>query len=148
MTSTMKCQAAVLRGVGREWEIEEITLDPPRDGEVLVKMAVAGVCHSDDHYATGDGVMSPELTAIVEATGGSAPEYFPLLGGHEGAGVVEEVGPGVRSVRPGDRVATSFIPACGSCRWCVSGMTYLCDAGAMMFAKEMTTDGTEPASPR
>ena len=138
----MKCKAAVLRGVGRDWEIEEITLDPPRDGEVLVKMAVAGVCHSDDHYTTGDGVMSPELTAIVEATGGTAPEYFPLLGGHEGAGVVEEVGPGVRSVRPGDHVATSFIPACGACRWCVSGMTYLCDAGAMMFAKEMTTDGT------
>ena len=105
-------------------------------------MAVAGVCHSDDHYATGDGVMSPELAAIVEATGGSAPEYFPLLGGHEGAGVVEEVGPGVRSVQPGDRVAISFIPACGACRWCVSGMTYLCDHGAMMFAKEMTTDGT------
>ena len=49
-------------------------------------MAVAGVCHSDDHYATGDGVMSPELAAIMEATGGSVPEYFPLLGGHEGAG--------------------------------------------------------------
>jgi NDMA-dependent alcohol dehydrogenase len=65
-----------------------------------------------------------------------------VLGGHEGAGIIEEVGPGVRSVRPGDRVAMSFIPACGSCRWCVSGMTYLCDAGAMMLAKEMTTDGT------
>ncbi|AEV71010.1 oxidoreductase, Rxyl_3153 family [Mycolicibacterium rhodesiae NBB3] len=142
MTSGTKCQAAVLRGVGREWEIEEIYLDPPRAGEVLVKMAVAGICHSDDHYATGDGVMSPELTAMVEATGGSAPEYFPMVGGHEGAGIVAEVGPGVRSVAPGDRVATSFIPACGRCRWCVSGMTYLCDAGAMMFAKEMTTDGT------
>ena len=61
---TMKCQAAVLRGVGQDWEIEEITLDPPHDGEVLVKMAVAGVCHSDDHYATGDSVPSPELAAI------------------------------------------------------------------------------------
>ena len=142
MTSGVTCQAAVLRGVGREWEVEEITLDAPRDGEVLVKMAVAGVCHSDDHYATGDGVMSPELTAMVEATGGSAPEYFPMVGGHEGAGIVEQVGPGVRSVRPGDRVATSFIPACGRCRWCVSGMTYLCDAGALMFSKGMTTDGT------
>ena len=49
----MKCQAAVLRGVGKDWEIQEITLDPPREGEVLVKMAVAGVCHSDDHFATG-----------------------------------------------------------------------------------------------
>jgi S-(hydroxymethyl)glutathione dehydrogenase/alcohol dehydrogenase len=138
----MKCQAAILHGVGQDWRIEEITLDPPRAGEVLVKMAAAGVCHSDDHYATGDAIMSPELAAMVEAGGATVPEVFPLLGGHEGAGIVEEVGPGVRSVRPGDRVAMSFIPACGSCRWCVTGMTYLCDAGAMLFAKEMTTDGT------
>jgi NDMA-dependent alcohol dehydrogenase len=138
----MKCQAAVLRGVGKDWEIQEITLDPPREGEVLVKMAVAGVCHSDDHFATGDCILPPELVAVIEATGAPVPEYFPLLGGHEGAGVVEEVGLGVRSVKPGDHVAMSFIAACGSCRWCVSGMTYLCDAGAMILAKEMVTDGT------
>jgi S-(hydroxymethyl)glutathione dehydrogenase/alcohol dehydrogenase len=138
----MKCKAAVLRGVGRDWDIEEITLDPPREGEVLVKMAVAGICHSDDHYSTGDGIMSAQLAGIIEATGGTVPEFFPMLGGHEGAGVVEEVGPAVRSVQPGDRVATSFIAACGKCRWCVSGMTYLCDDGALMFAKEMITDGT------
>lgn len=138
----MKCRAAVLRGVGKDWDIEEITLDPPRAGEVLVKMAVAGICHSDDHFATGDYIPTPDLAALMAATGAPAPEYFPVLGGHEGAGVVEEVGPGVRSVKPGDRVAMSFIPACGRCRWCVSGMTYLCDAGAMMMAKEMTTDGT------
>ena len=87
-------------------------------------------------------VPTPDLAAIMEATGVPPLEYFPLLGGHEGAGVVEEVGPGVRSVQPGDRVAFSFIAACGSCRWCVSGMTYLCDNGAMMLAKEMVTDGT------
>ena len=138
----MKCQAAILHGVGQGWEVQQITLDPPREGEVLVKMAVAGVCHSDDHFATGDAIMSPDLAAMVEAGGGSVPQYFPLLGGHEGAGVVEEVGPGVRSVRPGDHVAASFIPACGSCRWCVTGMTYLCDTGAMLFSSEMTTDGT------
>jgi Zn-dependent alcohol dehydrogenase len=97
----MKCQAAVLRGVGKDWEIQEITLDPPREGEVLVKMAVAGVCHSDDHFATGDCILPPELVAVIEATGAPVPEYFPLLGGHEGAGVVEEVGLGVRSVKPG-----------------------------------------------
>jgi NDMA-dependent alcohol dehydrogenase len=138
----MKCQGAVLRGVGEEWEVREITLDPPREGEVLVKMAVAGICHSDDHFATGDMVPTPELAALMEATGALRLDYFPLLGGHEGAGVVEEVGPGVRSVRPGDRVTFSFIAACGACRWCVSGMTYLCDNGAMMLVKEMTTDGT------
>ena len=138
----MKCRGAVLRGVGRDWEVEEITLDPPREGEVLVKMACAGLCHSDEHFVTGDMVPTPELVAIFEAMGGGYPEVFPMLGGHEGAGIVEEVGPGVRSVQPGDHVALSFIAACGACRWCVSGMTYLCDNGAMMLAKEMVTDGT------
>ena len=78
-------------------------------------------------------VPTPELVAIFEAMGGDYPEVFPMLGGHEGAGIVEEVGPGVRSVQPGDHVALSFIAACGACRWCVSGMTYLCDNGAMMI---------------
>lgn len=138
----MKCRAAVMRGIGCDWDIEDVTLDPPRDGEVLVKMAVAGVCHSDEHFTTGDYEPTPELVGIMQATGAPVPELFPVLGGHEGAGVVEDVGPGVRSVKPGDRVAMSFIPACGACRFCVSGMTYLCDAGAMLMAREMTTDGT------
>lgn len=138
----MKCRAAVIRGVGEDWSVEDITLDPPREGEVLVRMVVAGVCHSDDHFSTGGYIPTPDLAAIMALSGAPVPEYFPVLGGHEGAGVVEEVGPGVRSVQPGDRVAMSFIPACGRCRWCVSGMTYLCDAGAMMMAREMTTDGT------
>ncbi|AFM16190.1 oxidoreductase, Rxyl_3153 family [Mycolicibacterium chubuense NBB4] len=138
----MKCRGAVLRGVGADWEVAEITLDPPREGEVLVKMRSAGLCHSDEHFVTGDMVPTPELAAIFESMGTPFPELFPLLGGHEGAGVVEEVGPGVRSVQPGDHVALSFIPACGRCRWCVSGMTYLCDNGAQMLTKEMVTDGT------
>ena len=138
----MKCQAAILRGVGHDWEVQEITLDPPRDGEVLVKMAVAGICHTDDHFHDRRHGSHTGPCAMMEATGAPPVEYFPLIGGHEGAGVVEEVGPGVRSVQPGDHVAFSFIPACGTCRWCVSGMTYLCDNGAMTFAKEMVTDGT------
>lgn len=138
----MKCRGAVIRGIGRDWEIEDITLDPPREREVLVKMKVAGVCHSDDHFTTGDYIPTPDLAAIMELTGAPVFDPFPVLGGHEGAGVVEEVGPGVRSVRPGDHVSMSFIPACGRCRWCVSGLTYLCDAGAMLMATEMTTDGT------
>ncbi|WP_269455163.1 NDMA-dependent alcohol dehydrogenase [Mycobacterium kyorinense] len=138
----MKCRAAVLRGIGKDWEICEITLDPPHAGEVLVKMSVAGLCHSDDHFATGDLVPGPEIAELLRASGIEVPETFPLLGGHEGAGVVAEVGPEVHSVRPGDRVAMSFIPACGSCRFCVSGMTYLCDLGAGAYVREMTTDGT------
>lgn len=138
----MKCRAAVLRGVGKDWEICDITLDPPRAGEVVVKMAVAGFCHSDDHFATGDLVPGPEIREMMRANGIDYPEVFPLLGGHEGAGVVAEVGPEVRSVQPGDHVAMSYIPVCGGCRWCSSGMTHLCDLGAGMFAKEMTTDGT------
>jgi S-(hydroxymethyl)glutathione dehydrogenase/alcohol dehydrogenase len=135
----MKCRAAVLRGVGEDWEVREVVLDPPRGGEVLVRLAVAGVCHSDDHLVTGDVVPTPEVLA---ATGMPAPDWFPVLGGHEGAGVVEEVGPGVTTVRPGDHVAMSFIPACGRCRFCVNGQSYICDAGASLFAKEMPSDGT------
>lgn len=135
----MKCRAAVLRGVGEDWEVREVVLDPPHAGEVLVRMAVAGVCHSDDHLVTGDVVPTPEVLA---ATGMPAPDWSPVLGGHEGAGVVEEVGPGVTTVRPGDHVAMSFIPACGRCRFCVNGQSYICDAGASLFAKEMPSDGT------
>ena len=120
----MKSQAAILHGVGRDWDIAEIDIDPPRAGEVLVKMSVAGICHSDDHFATGDSVPNDDLIAIMKAAGQPVPEWFPMLGGHEGAGVVEEVGPGVTSLQPGDHVATSFIPACGSCRWCATGATF------------------------
>lgn len=138
----MKCQAAILRGIGEDWEICEITLDPPRAGEVLVKMAVAGICHTDDHLATGDVVPTPEMAELMRASGVPVPDSFPFLGGHKGAGVVAEVGPNVTSLKPGDRVAMSFIPACGDCRWCVSGQSYICDAGASLSMKEMPTDGT------
>lgn len=138
----MKSQAAVLRGVGKHWDVVEIDIDPPRAGEVLVKMAVAGVCHSDDHFVTGDSVPSDDLVAMMKAAGQPVPEWFPMLGGHEGAGVVEEVGPGVTALKPGDHVATSFIPACGSCRWCATGLTFLCDVGADIYSKNMTTDHT------
>ncbi|MGA5544144.1 NDMA-dependent alcohol dehydrogenase [Mycobacterium sp. NPDC051198] len=138
----MKSQAAVLHGVGQDWQIETIELDPPRAGEVLVKMSVAGICHSDDHFATGDSVPDDNLSALIEASGMPRPEWFPLLGGHEGAGVVEEVGAGVTSLKPGDHVAVSFIPSCGDCRFCATGASYLCDVGAQVFNKNMITDGT------
>lgn len=138
----LKCRGAVLAGAGRRWEVREIELGAPRAGEVVVRMAVAGICHSDDHYATGDGVAGPRLTEIFATNGIPVWDLYPMLGGHEGAGVVAEVGPDVRSVQPGDRVATSFIPACGVCRWCASGQSYLCDLGAGTVSKQMTTDGT------
>jgi NDMA-dependent alcohol dehydrogenase len=138
----MKSKAAVLRGVGVDWEVTEVELDPPHAGEVVVKMAYAGICHSDDHYYTGDTVPSKEMEDMMRAAGISVPEWFPMLGGHEGAGVVESVGPEVKTLKPGDHVAISFLPACGSCRWCVTGHTYLCDVGADIYSKAMTTDGT------
>ncbi|KXW60210.1 alcohol dehydrogenase [Mycolicibacterium phlei DSM 43072] len=134
--------AAVLRGVGVDWEVTEIELDPPRTGEVLVKMAYAGICHSDEHFYTGDSVPPPDMEEMMRAAGVDVPDWFPMLGGHEGSGIVEEVGPGVTSLKPGDHVAISFLPACGSCRWCATGYTYLCDVGANLYSKDMTTDGT------
>jgi S-(hydroxymethyl)glutathione dehydrogenase/alcohol dehydrogenase len=138
----MKSKAAVLRGVGVDWEVTEVDLDPPHAGEVLVKMAYAGVCHSDEHFYTGDSVPSKDMEELMRAAGVPVPEWFPMLGGHEGSGVVEEVGPGVTALKPGDHVAISFFPACGSCRFCVTGQTYLCDVGADIYSKEMTTDHT------
>ena len=138
----MKSRAAVLRGVGVDWEVTDIELDPPRAGEVLVKMAFAGICHSDEHFYTGDSVPSADMEEMMRAAGVPVPEWFPMLGGHEGAGVVEKVGPDVRTLRPGDHVAVSFFPACGNCRWCATGHTYLCDVGADIYSKDMTTDHT------
>ncbi|MGV0714233.1 NDMA-dependent alcohol dehydrogenase [Mycolicibacterium sp. XJ662] len=138
----MKSRAAVLRGVGVDWEVTDVELDPPHAGEVLVKMAYAGICHSDEHFYTGDSVPSPEMEEMMRASGVPVPEWFPMLGGHEGSGVVEEVGPEVKNLKPGDHVAISFLPACGNCRWCATGHTYLCDVGADLYSKNMTTDGT------
>ena len=132
----MKTHAAVLWGTHQDWKIEEIDLDPPKAGEVLVKWEAAGLCHSDEHLVTGDMVL-PEETA--KAYGLS---QFPVIGGHEGAGVVLDVGPGVTLVAPGDHVAASFFPACGRCRWCVTGHSNLCDLGAQMFGVGQISDGT------
>jgi len=133
----MKTRAAVLHGVGQEWKVEEIQLDPPKAGEVLVQMKAAGLCHSDEHLVTGDMVMPTEMREQL-----GLPDTFPVIGGHEGAGVVIEVGPGVTSVQPGDHVSASFIPSCGRCRYCSTGRQNLCDLGAAAFMKGQITDGT------
>src|ERR1700747_1372149 len=112
----MKTRAAVLRGVGQNFEITELDLDPPKAGEVLIRYVAAGLCHSDEHLRHGDIV-----------------PRFPLVGGHEGAGVIEEVGEGVTRLKPGDHVICSFLPVCGKCRWCSTGKSNLCDLGATLL---------------
>ncbi|MCV7383957.1 NDMA-dependent alcohol dehydrogenase [Mycolicibacter longobardus] len=127
----MKSRAAILRSYGGPWSVEEFELDPPRAGEVLVEMAAAGLCHSDEHIRQGHLVPPSQREPAA-----------PTIGGHEGSGVVVEVGDGVTGLSPGDHVVTSFVAVCGQCRWCSSGMEYICDAGAGTMLPGMPTDGT------
>ncbi len=112
----MKTQAAVVYEPGKRIEIEELDLDKPQAGEVLIRYTHAGLCHSDIHIAHGD----------LEAR-------LPMVLGHEGAGIIEEVGPGVTRVKAGDHVVCSFIPNCGTCRYCASGQQSICDMGATIL---------------
>ena len=111
----MKSRAAVLTGSGK-WEIVDLDVDDPKEGEVLLRFVAAGLCHSDEHSRLGE--FQPRL---------------PMIGGHEGAGVVEKVGPGVHDLRPGDHVVCSFIPSCGVCRYCSTGHQNLCDLGRYLL---------------
>src|ERR1700744_5259329 len=113
----MKTKAAVLRGTGQDFEITELDLDGPKAGEVLIRYVAAGLCHSDEHLRHGD--IGPR---------------FPLVGGQEGAGVIEEVGEGVTRLKPGDHVICSFLPVCGHCRWCSTGKSNRCGVGATILA--------------
>ena len=106
----MKVRAAVLEEFGQPLVVQEIDLIEPGPGEVLVRLVACGVCHTDAYTASG-----------VDPTG-----YAPCVLGHEGAGVVERVGDGVRLVRPGDHVVTLFAPECGECVHCRSGRTNRC----------------------
>jgi NDMA-dependent alcohol dehydrogenase len=125
----MQTKAAVLRDRNQEWSVEEIELDPPKSGEVLVQMKASGICHSDEHLVTGD-------------LAGATPDP-PLIGGHEGAGIVMEVGPNVTGLEPGDHVVFGFIPACGRCPSCASGHSNLCDVGGEAFPSgRQISDGT------
>jgi NDMA-dependent alcohol dehydrogenase len=133
----MKSRAAILHGIGGPWSVEDFELDPPRAGEALVEMAAAGLCHSDDHILKGDMSAPNE---VMKAMG--LPTMFPMIGGHEGSGIVREVGPGVTDFAPGDHVVMSFVAVCGQCRWCATGMEYLCDTGMGTMVPGMPTDGT------
>jgi alcohol dehydrogenase (nicotinoprotein) len=112
----VKTRAAVVYEPGKPIEIEELNLDGPKEGEVLIRYTHAGLCHSDVHVAHGD----------LEAR-------LPMVLGHEGAGIIEEVGPGVSRVQTGDHVVCSFIPNCGTCRWCATGQQAICDMGAAIL---------------
>ena len=122
----MKTKGALIWEFNQPWSIEEIEIGDPQPGEVKVQMEASGMCHSDHHLVTG-GI--PMLG-------------FPVLGGHEGAGIVLEVGAGVEGVAPGDHVVMSFIPSCGKCPSCQAGLRNLCDLGAGLLGGVAIADGT------
>ncbi|BBZ70500.1 MULTISPECIES: Zn-dependent alcohol dehydrogenase [Mycobacterium] len=121
----MHTQAAVLSERGKPWTVETIELDPPKPPEVLVEIHASGICHSDEHLVTGD-----------------MPLRLPCIGGHEGAGVVREVGEHVTWLQPGDHVVFSFVPSCGRCHSCSTGHQSLCDLGARMYLGTQLHDNT------
>ena len=122
----MRMRAAVLEEFGRPLAVQDVDLDEPRAGEVLVRLEACGVCHTDMYTASG-----------ADPSG-----YAPAVLGHEGCGVVERIGAGVTLVRPGDRVVTLFSPQCGECIHCVSPRTNLCLAIREEQNKGHLPDGT------
>ncbi len=122
----MKSRAAVAWKAGQPLSIEEIDVEGPRAGEALVRIHATGVCHTDAFTLSGD---DPE-------------GLFPAVLGHEGAGVVVEVGPGVSSVKPGDHVIPLYTPECRQCKFCLSGKTNLCQAIRATQGRGLMPDGT------
>jgi S-(hydroxymethyl)glutathione dehydrogenase / alcohol dehydrogenase len=128
----MKVRAAVAVAAGERLVVDEIDLEGPRDGECLVRLAATGVCHTDAFTLSGD---DPE-------------GLFPAILGHEGAGVVEEVGPGVTSLAAGDHVIPLYTPECRQCKFCLSGKTNLCGAIRETQGRGLMPDGTSRISYR
>jgi NDMA-dependent alcohol dehydrogenase len=123
----MQTRGAVIKEAPGKFEIIDIELDDPRQGELQVQMVASGLCHSDDHLATGD---IPVMN-------------YPICGGHEGSGIVSKVGPGTPGFAEGDHVVFSFLPACGRCRMCATGHQNLCDLGATLLAGSRWEDPTD-----
>src|SRR5579872_649483 len=122
----MKIRAAVLEEFGQPLVVQDVDLDEPKAGEVLVRLVACGVCHTDMYTASG-----------VDPSG-----YAPTVLGHEGAGVVEALGEGVDSLAVGDHVVTLFSPQCGECEHCTSGRTNLCLAIREQQNQGYLPDGT------
>src|SRR5213592_4726090 len=122
----VKIRAAVLEEFGAPLEVQEVELAEPKAGEVLVRLVACGVCHTD----------------LYTASGADPSGYAPTVLGHEGAGVVERIGEGVRLVGPGDHVVTLFSPQCGECVHCRSPRTNLCLAIRDMQGQGYLPDGT------
>ena len=122
----MKTKAAVAWKAGLPLEVGEIDLEGPKEGEVLVRIVASGVCHTDAYTLSGQ---DPE-------------GLFPAVLGHEGAGVVQEVGKGVTSLKPGDHVIPLYVPECKTCKFCTSGKTNLCQSIRLTQGQGLMPDGT------
>jgi len=122
----MKARAAVAYEAGKPLVVETVDLDGPRAGEALVEIKATGICHTDEFTLSG-----------------ADPEgLFPAILGHEGAGVVVDVGPGVKSLKPGDHVIPLYVPECRECAYCVSGKTNLCQAIRLTQGSGVMPDGS------
>jgi S-(hydroxymethyl)glutathione dehydrogenase / alcohol dehydrogenase len=122
----MRSRAAVAWEAGKPLSIEEIHVDGPKEGEVLLRVVASGVCHTDAYTLSGE---DPEGA-------------FPAILGHEGGAIVEDVGPGVKGLKPGDKVIPLYTPECGKCKFCVSGKTNLCQAIRVTQGKGLMPDGS------
>jgi S-(hydroxymethyl)glutathione dehydrogenase/alcohol dehydrogenase len=122
----IQCKAAVAWAAGQPLSIETVTVDAPKAGEVRVKVVATGVCHTDAYTLSGK---DPE-------------GLFPVIFGHEGAGIIESIGEGVTSVKPGDHVIPLYTPECRECKFCKSGKTNLCQKIRVTQGKGLMPDGT------
>jgi S-(hydroxymethyl)glutathione dehydrogenase/alcohol dehydrogenase len=122
----MQTRGAVIRQAPGKYEVVDLEVDDPGPGEIQVKLVASGLCHSDDHVATGDIPVG----------------VYPFAGGHEGAGIVTKAGQNTKGLKGGDHVVFSFLPSCGHCRWCAQGMQNLCDLGAGLLAGSRWEDPT------
>jgi S-(hydroxymethyl)glutathione dehydrogenase/alcohol dehydrogenase len=122
----MKSRAAVAWEAGKPLSIEEVDVAAPKAGEVLVKIVATGVCHTD----------------LFTLSGADPEGLFPVILGHEGGGIVQEIGPGVTSVKPGDHVIPLYTPECGECKFCLSGKTNLCQKIRLTQGRGVMPDGT------